>query len=119
MDAPVASDGVSMPPTAPARMNSAVSTGAARRGGLQRARASLRVPDGSFFDAFPLSVLTSSSLEQLGEFEPQGRFDARRFRMNVLVDTTEPGFVENEWLGRKLAIGGEVRIAVAMPDPAA
>ena len=37
--------------------------------------------------------------------------------MNVLVDTTEPGFVENEWLGRKLAIGDEVRIAVAMPDP--
>jgi len=37
--------------------------------------------------------------------------------MNVLVDTTEPGFVENEWLGRKRAIGDEVRIAVAMPDP--
>ena len=75
------------------------------------------VPDGSFFDAFPLSVLTSSSLEQLGEFEPQSRFDARRFRMNVIVDTTEPGFVENEWVGRTLAIGDEVRIGVAMPDP--
>ena len=75
------------------------------------------VPERSFFDLFPLSVLTTSSLEQLGEFEPQSRFDARRFRMNVLVDATEPGFVENEWIGRKLAIGDEVRIAVAMPDP--
>ena len=37
--------------------------------------------------------------------------------MNVIVDTPEPGFVENEWLGRKLAIGDEVRIGVAMPDP--
>jgi uncharacterized protein YcbX len=75
------------------------------------------VPEGSFFDLFPLSVLTTSSLEQLGEFQPQSRFDARRFRMNVIVDTTEPGFVENEWLGRKLAIGDDVRIGVAMPDP--
>jgi uncharacterized protein len=75
------------------------------------------VPDGSFFDAFPLSVLTSSSLEQLSEFEPQSRFDARRFRMNVIVDTPARGFVENDWLGHKLAIGDDVRIAVAMPDP--
>jgi uncharacterized protein len=75
------------------------------------------VPEGSFFDLFPLSVLTTSSLEQLGEFEPQSRFDACRFRMNVIVDTTEPGFVENEWVGRTLAIGDEVRIGVAMPDP--
>jgi uncharacterized protein YcbX len=75
------------------------------------------VPDGSFFDAFPLSVLTSSSLEQLSEFEPQSRFDARRFRMNVIVDTPARGFVENDWLGHRLAIGDDVRIAVAMPDP--
>ena len=75
------------------------------------------VPDGSFFDAFPLSVLTSSSLEQLSEFEPQSRFDARRFRMNVIIATPAHGFVENEWLGRRLAIGDDVRIAVAMPDP--
>jgi uncharacterized protein YcbX len=75
------------------------------------------VPEGSFFDAFPLSVLTSSSLEQLSEFEPQSRFDARRFRMNVIVDTPARGFVENDWLGRRLAIGDDVRIAVARPDP--
>jgi uncharacterized protein YcbX len=75
------------------------------------------VPEGSFFDAFPLSVLTSSSLEQLTEFEPQSRFDARRFRMNVIVDTPARGFVENQWLGHRLAIGDDVRIAVAMPDP--
>jgi uncharacterized protein YcbX len=75
------------------------------------------VPDGSFFDAFPLSLLTSSSLAQLSEFEPQSRFDARRFRMNVIVDTPARGFVENHWLGHRLAIGDDVRIAVAMPDP--
>ena len=75
------------------------------------------VPEGSFFDLFPLSVLTTSSLDQLGELEPQSRFDARRFRMNVIVDTPARGFVENEWLGRTLAIGDHVRIGVALPDP--
>src|ERR1700724_10875 len=75
------------------------------------------VPEGSFFDLFPLSVLTTSSLDQLGELEPQSRFDARRFRMNVIVDTPARGFVENEWLGRTLEIGDDVQIAVALPDP--
>ncbi len=75
------------------------------------------VPEGSFFDLFPLSVLTTSTLDQLGELEPQSRFDARRFRMNVIVDTPAPGFVENEWPGRTVAIGGDVKLVVALPDP--
>src|SRR5436190_18122028 len=45
------------------------------------------VPEGSFFDLFPFSVLTTSSLGHLGELEPESGFDARRFRMNVIVDT--------------------------------
>ena len=75
------------------------------------------VPEGSFFDLYPLSVLTTSTLEQLGEFEPESRFDTRRFRMNVIVDTNPPGFVENEWVGRTLAIGDDVKIGVSLPDP--
>jgi uncharacterized protein YcbX len=75
------------------------------------------VPEGSFFDLFPLSVLTTSTLARLGELEPDSRFDARRFRMNVIVDTDAPGFVENEWVGRQLALGDDVQLGVAMPDP--
>jgi uncharacterized protein len=75
------------------------------------------VAEGAFFDLFPLSVLTTSSLDQLGELEPQSRFDARRFRMNVIVDTPGSGFVENDWLGRTLAIGEEVQVGVSLPDP--
>jgi hypothetical protein len=33
------------------------------------------VSEGSFFDLLPFSVLTTSTLEQLGELEPQSRFD--------------------------------------------
>ena len=75
------------------------------------------VPVGSFFDLFPVSVLTTSTLEQLREFRPESRFDQRRFRMNLIVDTREPGFLENDWVGRELGIGATVRLNVALPDP--
>jgi uncharacterized protein YcbX len=75
------------------------------------------VPEGSFFDLFPFSVLTTSSLDRLSELEPESRFDARRFRMNVIVDTSAAGFVENEWVGRTLAIGDEVQLSADLPDP--
>jgi uncharacterized protein YcbX len=75
------------------------------------------VAEGSFFDLFPLSVLTTSSLDQFGELEPETDFDLRRFRMNVIVDTPASGFVENDWPGHSLAIGEEVQLGVALPDP--
>lgn len=75
------------------------------------------VPVGSFFDLFPVSVLTTSTLKQLGLASPQSRFDESRFRMNVIVETLEAGFVENDWIGQDLAIGGGVRLKVALPDP--
>jgi uncharacterized protein YcbX len=75
------------------------------------------VPAGAFFDMFPLSVVTNSSLNRLHEIRPESRFDARRFRMNVVVDAAEPGFVENGWVGHEIRIGDAVRIRVALPDP--
>lgn len=75
------------------------------------------VPVGSFFDLFPVSVLTTSTLDQLTKLQPDSSFDARRFRMNVIVDSKEAGFVENNWIGRELAIGGAIRLNVALPDP--
>ena len=74
------------------------------------------VPVGSFFDLFPVSVLTTSTLERLNELRPQSRFDERRFRMNVIVRTKEPGFLENDWVGHELGIGPTVRLNVARPD---
>jgi uncharacterized protein YcbX len=68
-------------------------------------------------DLAPVSVITTSTLDRLGALQPDSRFDVRRFRMNVIVNTTEPGFVENDWIDRTLHIGDEVRLYVAMPDP--
>jgi uncharacterized protein len=75
------------------------------------------VPVGAFFDLFPVSVLTTSTLARLTELQPESRFDERRFRMNVIVDTLEVGFVENGWTGHGLQIGDGVRLGVAIPDP--
>ena len=75
------------------------------------------VPVGSFFDVFPLSVLTTSTLARLQEVRPESRFDQRRFRMNVIVKTERPGFVENGWIGHELGLGEGTRISVALLDP--
>jgi uncharacterized protein YcbX len=72
---------------------------------------------GSFLDLFPVSVLTTSTLAELGTHGPESRFDERRFRMNVVVDSAESGFVENGWMGRSLLLGDAVRLMIVLPDP--
>ncbi len=37
--------------------------------------------------------------------------------MNVIVETTKAGFVENDWIEQQLSIGDAVRLRVALPDP--
>lgn len=75
------------------------------------------VPVGAFFDLFPLTVLTTATLERLNELQPQTRFDERRFRMNLIVRPTATGFVENGWIGRKLMVGNAALLHVTLPDP--
>ncbi len=72
---------------------------------------------GSFLDLFPVTVLTTSTLDKLNQLQSQSRFDERRFRMNLIVETEEPGFVENNWVGSEVGIGDALRLNVALPDP--
>jgi uncharacterized protein YcbX len=62
-------------------------------------------------------LLTTSTLAQLTSSKPDSRFDARRFRMNIIVATIDVGFVENRWVGRQLTIGDSTVVAVMIPDP--
>ena len=73
------------------------------------------VPVGAFFDLFPMSILTTATLDRLNQLRPASRFDARRFRMNMIVDTKEVGFVENEWIGHALLVGDSARLRITMP----
>jgi len=70
-----------------------------------------------FVDDAPVHLLTTSTLERLRQLDPSGRFEVPRFRPNVVVDTNgRAGFVENDWVGRTLAIGA-VRFEVTGPCP--
>ncbi len=73
---------------------------------------------GRFSDYAAVHLLTTATLARLSELYP-ARFDARRFRPNVLVETSadQDGFVENDWIGRIVAIGDEVRLQVTDPTP--
>jgi len=72
---------------------------------------------GTYFDCYPLFLLTKTSLESLTAAKPDSRFDARRFRPNLLLDAAATeGFPENEWVGRRLQVG-EATFRVAMECP--
>jgi len=80
-------------------------------------RLGMAAPPGTFFDLAPMAVLTTATLQRLGELYPQGSFDVQRFRMNLIVDPDADGFVENEWIGHTLAVGDGVSLPVTLADP--
>jgi uncharacterized protein len=77
------------------------------------------MPEGTFFDLAVTHILTTATIDRLRELYPQGRFEARRFRPNIVVEPSsgEEGFIEDEWLGKTLVIGDEVRIDITEPCP--
>lgn len=70
----------------------------------------------TFFDLSTIHILTTSTLGQLRELYPQGRFEVRRFRPNIVVNTTARGFVENSWIGKTVSIG-DVVFEITGPCP--
>jgi uncharacterized protein YcbX len=77
------------------------------------------LPEGSFFDCASVHLLTTATLDRLRVLYPQGRFEVRRFRPNIMVETAsgEKDFVENAWIGQVLAIGDVVRLSITGPCP--
>jgi uncharacterized protein YcbX len=75
------------------------------------------LPAGTFFDCAVVHLLTTATLDRLRELYPQGRFEARRFRPNIVVQSApgETGFIEDAWVGHTLAIGEEVRLSITGP----
>src|SRR5229473_7358390 len=75
------------------------------------------LPEATFFDCALVHLLTTATLDRLRELYPQGRFEVRRFRPNIVVQLAsgEKGFAENAWVGRTLAIGTAVRLSITGP----
>lgn len=59
----------------------------------------------AFFDRAPLHLVTTATLSELRNLQPNSVFDRARFRPNFLIDTDETGFVENDWVNRNLLLG--------------
>jgi uncharacterized protein YcbX len=74
------------------------------------------MPKGTFFDAAQLHILATGTLAHLADLNYEARFDVRRFRPNILIDTgSDAGhFIEDDWLAAKLRIG---EAAIAVTDP--
>ena len=68
------------------------------------------LPAGTFFDLAVVHLLTTATIDRLRELYPEGRFEVRRFRPNIVVSTgpDQHGFVENDWIDRTIA-GGTLR----------
>jgi uncharacterized protein YcbX len=77
------------------------------------------LPEGTFFDCAVVHLLSTATVDRLRELYPPGRFEVRRFRPNVVVETGSDvkDFVDNAWIGRTLAIGEAVRLSITGPCP--
>jgi uncharacterized protein YcbX len=63
----------------------------------------------NFFDAFPLHLLTRTTLRTLARLAPQSTWDERRFRCNLFIDTDgAEGYPELGWIDRRLRAGGAI-----------
>jgi uncharacterized protein YcbX len=75
------------------------------------------LPERTFFDCAIVHLLTTATLARLQELYPQGRFEVRRFRPNIVMQLAsgEKGFAENAWVGHTLAIGDAVSLSITGP----
>ena len=75
-------------------------------------------PQGTFFDYAALHLLTTGSIAAMQKLYPEGRFEVRRFRPNIVIDTKDlVGFVENDWVGKTIKLGDSVRLRISDPCP--
>jgi uncharacterized protein YcbX len=75
------------------------------------------MPPQTFFDIAVIHLLTTSTIDRLRELYPEGRFEVRRFRPNIVVESAseEKDFIENSWVNMKLRIGEEIELKIIGP----
>ena len=74
-------------------------------------------PEGTFFDFAPLHLITTSTLERIAGLSPRAIIEPERYRPNIVIRATAPGFAENDWAGRDLRIGSDLIIQVISRTP--
>lgn len=75
------------------------------------------MPSQTFFDIAVIHLITTSTINNLRKLYPEGRFEVRRFRPNIVIESAsgENGFLENLWIDKIITIGKEVTLRVTGP----
>jgi uncharacterized protein len=74
-------------------------------------------PPGTYYDAFPLMLMSTSALRSLGEVLAASAIDVRRFRPSLVIDTGDaPGHPEQSWTGCRVRVG-TATLEVTVPCP--
>lgn len=73
---------------------------------------------GTFFLVTPLHLVTTATLAHLRSLNPQGDWDVRRFRANIVIQTPgdAAGLVEQDWVGSPMTVGSAT-VDCVMPTP--
>ncbi|MBK9521497.1 MAG: MOSC N-terminal beta barrel domain-containing protein [Rhodocyclaceae bacterium] len=73
-------------------------------------------PPGTYFDLWPLHLLTTASLAEMAKRNPKAAWDVRRFRPNFLISSLPElaGLIEAEWGARTIHVG-EVACQMSVP----
>lgn len=84
--------------------------------GLPRSLREYAAPPGTYFDCYPLHVVSTASLAEAKRLRPDAGHDVRRVRPNFLIDTgpETAGFAEFSWTGKHLRIGTAI-ISIVTP----
>jgi uncharacterized protein YcbX len=74
-----------------------------------------QAPGDSFVDYAPVHLITTATLTAIGSAAGTAPCP-RVFRPNLIVATPGlRGYAENDWVGRQVAIGGQVRLEIILP----
>jgi hypothetical protein len=76
-----------------------------------------QAPGDSFVDYAPVHLITSATLAAVTSAAGPA-LRPQVFRPNLILATPGlGGYAENDWVGRQLAIGGQVRLEIFLPTP--
>ena len=84
-------------------------------GTLTELSLALASPPGTFFDVAALHLVNASTLRHLDDAQPGSRFEVRRYRPNIVVESSDPPFAENGWSGATVRLGTAMAATVLLP----
>lgn len=101
-----------------ARPDDVADHGAEQEVGSDTLPLGMGAPEGGFVDFAPVHFVTTASLDHVASAATTTSVEPERFRPNIMIDNVDgPPFVENDWVGGTLTLGGRVMLEVILATP--